>query len=230
MLGQRNRRHALLAALALTLAAGAPGPARGDVIVSLDPRGAYLRVNGEATPGAVPIDLLAVGINPGDLITITRLGDFQRGNNAPFNEDVFLDVTAVFSSSNTLGPPGALNRVAGAVGAGLDFVTVPTFVGGLPTDVPEDFEVSNFDGTITSVTLQVPPGARFLFVATADSFFSDNSDPDGDFGVQIAVVPEPSSLVLAGVGTVGFLGAVWRRRAARARSIASSTSRGSPEA
>ena len=223
MHGLPVRRDALLAALALALAAAAPGPARGGFI-PIDPRGAYLRVNGESPSDAVPIDLLALGINPGDTITITRVGDFQRGTTPPFDEDVFLDVTAVFSSSSALGPPGALNRVVDAIPAGLDFVTVPTFIGGLPTDIPEDFEVSNFDGTVTSVTLQVPAGARFLFVATADSFFSDNSDPDGDFGVQItiqgaAAVPEPSSLALAGVSlliTLGYAARRWQARGLRA--------------
>src|SRR5262249_37701375 len=199
MRGRPSRRPLLLAALALALAA-APRPARGDFI-PVDPRGAYLRVNGESPPGATAIDLLALGVSPGDTLTIPRAGDFQRGTDNGFDRDEFLDVTAVFSSSAALGPPGDLHRVLGALPGGLDFPTVPTFVGGLPTDIPEDFEVSDFDGTKTSVTVQVPAGARFLFVATADSFFSDNTDPDGDFGVRIAVqpaqaVPEPSGLVL----------------------------------
>ena len=59
--------------------------------------------------------------------------------------------------------------------------------------------------------VEVPAGARFLFVSPADSFFSDNADPDGDFGIGITVVPEPSGLVLAGVGLAGLLGGVWRR-------------------
>ncbi len=214
MLSQPIRHHLLPAAVALALAAGAPGSARGDLIFSLDPRGAYVRVNGESPPDAVPIDLLALGINPGDTIMITRLGDYQRGNSAPFDEDIFLDTTAVFSSSATLGPASDLNRVVGAIGAGLDFVTVPTFVGALLTDIPEDFEVSNFDGTITSVTVQVPAGARFLLVSPADSFFSDNSDLNGDFGVRITVVPEPPSLVLAGLGLAVCLAAVGRQRGA----------------
>src|SRR5262245_48056222 len=115
MLSRFVRHPLLLAVPALLLAAGVPESARGEFLVPLDPRGAYLRVNGEAPPDAAPIDLLALGIHPGDTITITRLGDYQRGNSAPFDEDIFLDTTAVFSSSSTLGPPGDLNRVAGAI-------------------------------------------------------------------------------------------------------------------
>lgn len=218
MPSQLIRRHTLLAMVALALAAGAPGSARGDFVFSLDPSGTYLRVNEESPPDAVPINLLSLGINPGDIITITRLGDYQRSSFAPFDSDTFLDVTAVFSSSSSLGPPGDLKRVVGAIAAGLDFMTVPTFFGDLPTDIPEDFEVSNFDGTVTSVTVQVPAGARFLFLGTADSLFFDNTDPDGNFGVRLTVVPEPSSLVLAGVGLVVLLGAAWRRKTARAKS------------
>jgi len=54
-----------------------------------------------------------------------------------------------------------------------------------------------------------------LFIATADSLFFDNTDPDGDFGVQITrVIPEPSSMVLAIVGLLGLLVVVWRQRTA----------------
>src|SRR5262245_52409643 len=114
MLGRSTRRHVLPALFALALAAVASSPARAEFIVSLAPRGAYLRVNGESPPGAAPIDLLALGIKPGDVITLTRLGDFRRGTTPPFDEDAFLDMTAVFSSSSVLGPPGDLNRVIGA--------------------------------------------------------------------------------------------------------------------
>jgi hypothetical protein len=215
MPSQRFRRETVMALLVLTLCAGAPGLARGDFIIALDPAGAYLRVNGESPPDAVPIDLLSLGFVPGDTIMLTRLGDYQRSSFAPFNMDDSLDTTGVFSSSSVLGPPGDLHRVLGAVSAGLDFMTVNAFLGDLLTDIPQDFEISNFDGTITSVTLQVPAGARFLFIATADSLFFDNTDPDGDFGVRITrVIPEPSSIVLAIVGLLGLLVVVWRQRTA----------------
>src|SRR5262245_21713168 len=105
-------RHAVLGlAAALALAACPPAVARGEFIFSLDPRGAYLRVNGETPPDAVLFDLLALGIRPGDFITLTRLGDFRRGNTPPYDVDAFLDMTAVFSPSDLLGPRGDLHRV-----------------------------------------------------------------------------------------------------------------------
>jgi hypothetical protein len=216
MISRRLNGHVLLWFSALSSLAGAAGSARGEFVVSLDPRGTYLRVSGESPPAAAPVDLLALGIQPGDTITLTRVGDFQRGGDAPFDEDVFLDTTAVFSASSMLGPASDLHRVVGALAAGADFMTVPTFVGELPTDIPEDFEVSNFDGTMTSATVVVPAGARFLFVAAADSFFSDNADPDGDFGVRITVearaIPEPSSLLLALLGVLSTAGLLRHRR------------------
>jgi hypothetical protein len=53
-----------------------------------------------------------------------------------------------------------------------------------PTDIPEDFFVQN-------TTVQIPAGARFLFVAVPDPFYGDNVDADGDFAIKIS----PASFV-----------------------------------
>lgn len=203
------RRFFVSATLALTLVA--PLAARADFSFSLDPRATYLRVNNDAALDAVPIDLLSIGVDPGDTIVISRLGDYVRGA-APFNIDEWLDMAGVFSSSAILGPAGDLNRVVGAIDTGTDFFTSPTFSGGLPTDIPQDFQISNFAGTLTSVTIEVPIGAQYLFVGPFDVFFQDNLDPNANYGVGIAVVPEAGSAVVLLLGLVTLAGCRIRHR------------------
>jgi hypothetical protein len=109
----------------------------------------------------------------------------------------------VFSSSNVLWAQNVLNRVPGAIDAGIPVVTWNTLYGNLSTDIPQDFRIAN-------TIVQVPIGANYLFVAAEDIYYSDNSDPDGDYGVRItplASVPEPATLLLLGpvLITVGLL-------------------------
>jgi hypothetical protein len=58
-------------------------------------------------------------------------------------------------------------------------------LGNQPTDIPEDFRVTNSDGGRSSVTVTIPPGATHLFVGVEDSEPTDNRDPDGDYRVRI---------------------------------------------
>lgn len=114
----------------------------------------------------------------------------------------------VFSSSSTLLAATNQNRVPGAIDAGTDIVTAPTHFGALATDIPQDFFISG-----AGTTLVIPTGAAYLFVAAHDSLYGDNTDPDADYAVQleaVAAVPEPSSLLLLGMGVVGT--ALRRRR------------------
>jgi hypothetical protein len=111
-------------------------------------------------------------------------------------------------SSSTLLAATNQNRVSGAIDAGTDFVTSPTHFGRLATDIPQDFFISG-----AGTTLVIPTGAAYLFVAAHDSLYGDNTDPDVDYAVRleaVAAVPEPSSLLLLGMGVVGT--ALRRRR------------------
>ncbi|MCC2670471.1 MAG: hypothetical protein K0Q72_2942, partial [Armatimonadetes bacterium] len=89
----------------------------------------------------------------------------------------------VFSSTDVLDPAADSHRVPGAIDAGTDVFSIPTFVGAQPTDIPEDFAITG-GGT----DLTIPAGAQFLFVSPNDSFFSDNSDPDGDYTIRITLL------------------------------------------
>ncbi len=152
---------------------------------ALDPRGTYLRTNADPSAASCRIiDLLGSGIAAGDTLRIIRNGAFEyhctpgfpQGN--PSDPDG-LRAICVFSSSNVLLSSGSAARVPGAIDAGQDYVTPPTFVGNLPTDIPEDFAVVN------SVAVAVPTGAQYLFVAASDEFYGDNCSPSGDYGVTL---------------------------------------------
>ncbi|NIT61742.1 MAG: T9SS type A sorting domain-containing protein [Aliifodinibius sp.] len=90
----------------------------------------------------------------------------------------------VFSSNDSLLDPSQPHRVPGAIDAGEDFTTSPTWNGGLPTDIPEDF-------FIDSILIQVPDSASFIFVSAHDSWYNDNTDPDNDFAVDMQITSTP---------------------------------------
>ncbi len=75
--------------------------------------------------------------------------------------------------------PSSIKRVVGAIDYGPDYQT-------LHGDIEEDF-------LITDILVTIPQGARFLFLDTNDDVYADNTDPDFDFGITLAPVPEPST-------------------------------------
>jgi 6-phosphogluconolactonase (cycloisomerase 2 family) len=171
------------------------GTAQSTFKFRLDPKGTYLFTNTNPAPPGVPdipdapliIPLASLGIQPGNVISGMAVGDMADCAVGSFCfGEVFNQFTcAVFSTSNTLlSTGGTINRVPGAITP--DFTTAfpcstpTTLNGNLPTDIPQDF-------ALFGERVIVPPGAAYLFVGVIDTFYSDNSDPNGDFGVEITV-------------------------------------------
>ncbi len=200
----RVRASSLLAfscALSMSVAAAAD-------IYPLNSRATYLHTNQDpSAAAALAIPLSGRAYAPGTWITITALGDFKVGG---AYDDEYVSMGGLFSSSNVLLEPGAANRVPGAIDAGDDYITSPTWFGTQSTDIAADFAIGLSDSQ-RSVTLPIPEGAGWLFVGLIESHYSDNSDPDGDLAVAINEVPEPSSVALLALGWSALL----RRRGSR---------------
>jgi hypothetical protein len=150
----------------------------GAISVQVLPRATYLRSD-NAEP-AQAFRLSDAGLQPGTRVRLERLGEFQFRDIDP--DLVSTRIVAVFSSDDVLLDRTERARVPGAIDAGSDFVTRPTFGSGQATDIPEDFDIDGVD------TLTVPENAAFLFVSPNDGKFDDNLDQDEDFRLCITQV------------------------------------------
>jgi|GEM_PF-763907 len=184
------------------------------VEIPLDPKATFIRAVGvNQIPNGV--NLAVLGIAPGDTIRLTGLGDFKGTSSG---SDNWLSKIGVFSATDVV--LGATNpvRVPGAIDAGDNYMTNPTYVGSYPTDIPEDFFIDDIE-------IVVPSGALFLLLAVPDTYYQDNTDPDGDLAVRITYItsnvtdisvnaqeaflrtvhvglPEPTPIALAVLGIV----------------------------
>ncbi|MFN8588141.1 MAG: FlgD immunoglobulin-like domain containing protein [Candidatus Eisenbacteria bacterium] len=182
----RNVRH-LIAAAALAMLALPPALAQA-VDVAFSVTSTYLHPDRiDSPPSAVAVPLAPLGISPGMVLDMRSVGDWNNGPNG----DILTPLMVVFSSSNTLLGRNERYRVPGALGVGRNVVTVATCPSNDSLDIPQDFSVDT-DTTIVTV----PAGAAYLFVATADCYWVDNSDPDADLRLRLtplglADVPAP---------------------------------------
>ena len=171
----------LFIGLSILLLPGFENPSYAAATIKINPKATYLHTNNDAGAiNSIPIELSSIGLAAGDTILLEHLGDYSQGPNA----DIVTSMLAVFSSSATLTSATNLHRVSGAIDAGVDAITENTYFGSQPTDIPEDFRIMDSGTLIT-----IPTGALYLFVTASDSYYQDNTDPDGDYNVRISFAP-----------------------------------------
>lgn len=169
-----HRRLFVAAALALLVLAPAVSRAVDVPVVS---NATYFRPDRiESPPNASAVALAPIGITPGMVLDVRSVGDWNNGPGG----DIFSPMMVVFSSSATLLDRFQRYRVPGALGVGRNDNTLVTCPSGDSLDVPQDFLVDQ-DTTIVTV----PAGAAYLFVATADCYWIDNTDPDHDLKLRL---------------------------------------------
>jgi hypothetical protein len=183
-------RHLLALVAASLLSAGSSA---AQVTIPMSSHEQYLRVDPtDVASPALIVPLADNGFVPGQKIKIEPVGEYDNGPGG----DTYKAMMAVFSASATLLGPSITVRVPDAVDAGTDYVTHTTCPGGYATDVPEDFTVDD-----AGVEVAIPAGATHLFLCPRECYSSDNSDPDGDYGVRITIVaagvPAPLGAALA---------------------------------
>ncbi len=163
--------------------------AKAQVVISMLPTDTFLRT--EQDPGATlsfAIPLQAAGVLAGDWLRLRMVGDWDAGGGG----DVQRELIGVFAGGSTLLAANLQQRVPAPVTGGTSFLAVSgTAIGNLPTDITQDFWIAR-NGASDEVTVRVPAGAVHLFVCVPDSFYSDNTDPDFDLGVEITLVPTPA--------------------------------------
>lgn len=199
LLPRRARTRAVVGVLALlTCATAAPSAASQTFTIPVASQATYLRTApSDAAANTVPIALAGLGLDPGQTLHMTGIGTFDPGPGG----DASNSLIGIFSASATLLAPDTLHRVPGAIDAAAPFATAATYFGGLPTDVPQDFRVSGAELPESLVT--IPDGATHLFIAIHDSYYEDNSDPNGDYAVRITVVGTWTDVAPSLAGSAG---------------------------
>jgi hypothetical protein len=149
----------------------------------MNARGTYLHTVLDNRQPPQRVDLVSLGVVPGDRLQLRRKGSYSDDLQGARRR-----VAGVFSSTAALrsdpigGPWWSFNwsRLPNAINAGTD-VTTPRSAWLLnPTDIREDFEI----GDATAVT--VPAGAKFLFLTPIDDHFDENFSFDLRIGVDRA--------------------------------------------
>ena len=157
--------------------------------IKVDPAGSYL--SDPSSNDFVPptrANATDFGVTPGQILSFRASGDYAAGQGWDEEEN---EILAVFvdAEGNYLAPdlhPNAVTEVQSS---------------GLATDIPQDFPLSIGD----IVHIRVPDSAVALLFSVEDSYYSDNTDPDGDLGVTVSVTDG----MLSGMNAILWLKSIY---------------------
>ena len=120
------------------------------------------------------IDLEAEGLSDSKWVSINYSGEiyYEGGWGVGKKQvDGEIPLIGVFSSTSELKSIDNLNRVLGAINSEPDYKTAETYFGNFPTDISEDFIIRSIFGN----SIEIPSGAKFLFLCYADINYPDNA-------------------------------------------------------
>lgn len=141
---------------------------------TVNTRGTFLRTGSDAPSAPTLVNLADNALRPGDGLRlryhVPAPGFSFVSCGGPYATDEQVQVLGVFSASATLLDSSRESRVPDAIDAGPDYVTSPTYFGGLRTDIPQDFRLSPPTGLVVTI----PQGATHLFLGIGDTYYSDN--------------------------------------------------------
>ncbi len=139
-------------------------------ILTIDPKGTYLNKSASDAANPATTALLSdLGLAAGDIITLSRSGTWQG---SPTTADTNTSLLAVFSGASGLITPATYLTFTTPLQSGSTTAS---------TDVVQDFFVVGPGVTV----IQIPVGATSLKFSPSDGFFTDNSDPNGDYKVTV---------------------------------------------
>ncbi len=144
--------------------------------VDVSALGTFLRADPNMEEGGSPvqkptiIDLDAEGLSDAKWISINYHGEvFLSYGKKHVNDEIRL--IGLFSATSELKSIENLNRVPEAINSGEDYKTGETYFGNVPTDISEDFIIKYLIGS----NIEIPSGAKFLFLCCADIYYPDNA-------------------------------------------------------
>ncbi len=147
----------------------------GGKFVKVDPAGTYLAdLAADAALTPTRLELSSINAQAGNILALTRLGDYQPGVGSNFT-DTSANLVAVFVDASG-------NKIAPAVYAKANTSNQNS---GKVTDIAQDFDVVS-----GATEVIVPTGAVALLFSVRDIYYQDNSDPDQDFGLMVNVISQ----------------------------------------
>jgi hypothetical protein len=154
-----------------------------------NPTQTYLRLCSGDSAGSHVIALTSASAAACDVVKMEQIGAISIGIGQP--DSTARGITGVFSSSTSIGATNILNRVTDAIDTGPDYATQDACgAGGTATNISQDFYVPGVNSEhhpegLDYIIVRVPPNATHIFISADDSFWSDNSDANNDYGLSI---------------------------------------------